>query len=203
MVNHHRHPDPLHTHFNHDGEELDGRLIKALTTTTIREMGDIPDPTLFTLDYAIERLVNATSSTEHRSNIPVETLAKRWGTTINVAKQTIQQTYQRGLRYLEGPLSRRFRTRQKKLDRKYLRTKMYTDTMFKEHPSARGNTCMQIFVTAEGFVTGEPMKTKSDAYISLDRVCRNFGVPQLLVSDNAKEETLGNWGRITKQYLIK
>ena len=80
---------------------------------------------------------------------------------------------------------------------------MYTDTMFKEHPSACGNTCFQIFVTAEGFVTGEPMKSKSDAYLALDHVCRNYGVPKLLVSDNAKEESLGNWGRITKQYLIK
>jgi hypothetical protein len=75
--------------------------------------------------------------------------------------------------------------------------------MFKEHTSARGNTCLQVFVTSEGFVTGLPMKSKSDAYLALDSVCRSYGVPKLLVSDNAKEETLGNWGRITKEYLIK
>ena len=161
------------------------------------------DPVMDTFDSAFQRFIGATSSTEHRSSIPVDTLARRWGTSINIAKQTLESTFQRGLRYLEGPLSRRFRTRQKQLDTKYLRTKMYTDTMFKEHPSARGNTCMQIFVTAEGFVYGEPMKTKSDAYLALDKVCRTYGVPQLLVSDNAKEETLGNWGRISKQYLIK
>jgi hypothetical protein len=80
---------------------------------------------------------------------------------------------------------------------------MYTDTMFKEKASARGNTCVQLFVTAEGFVAGRPMKSKSDAYEALDSICRTYGVPQLLVSDNAKEETLGNWGRVVKQYLIR
>jgi hypothetical protein len=62
---------------------------------------------------------------------------------------------------------------------------------------------VQLFVTSEGFVAGQPMKSKSDAHEVLDYVCRTYGVPQLLVSDNAKEETLGNWGRVTKHYLIR
>jgi hypothetical protein len=80
---------------------------------------------------------------------------------------------------------------------------MYTDTFFKDKVSACGNTCAQLFVTAEGFVTGRPLKTKADAHVVLELVCRKYGVPKLLVSDRAKEELLGEWGRVVKQNLIQ
>jgi hypothetical protein len=80
------------------------------------------------------------------------------------------KTIQRGLRYLEGALTRRFRTRQKQLENRYLATKMYTDTFFKDKVSARGNMCAQLFLTIEGFVTGRPLKTKADAYAILEYV---------------------------------
>jgi hypothetical protein len=47
------------------------------------------------------------------------------------------------------------------------------------------------------------MRSKADAYEVLEFVCREYGVPRVMVSDNAKEETLGNWGRIAKQNLLK
>jgi hypothetical protein len=114
----------------------------------------------------------------HRTYITVEVLARRWGTSVKTAERTIQQTTQRELRYLQGPLDRRFRTRQKQVDCKYLRTNIYTDTMFKEKASARGITCVQLFVTSEGFVAGQSMKSKADAYEVLDYLCRTYGVPQ-------------------------
>jgi hypothetical protein len=125
------------------------------------------------------------------------------GTSIQNAGETMSKTIQRGLRYFEGDLTRRFRTRQKQLENRYLATKMYTDTFFKEKVSARENTCAQLFVTAEGFVTGRPLKTKADAYTVLEYVCRKYGVPKLLVSNRAKEELLGDWGRVLKQNLIQ
>ena len=105
VINHFRYPDPLHLHFDQHGDEYDGRLIKSLTTLTISDTEALIDPSFNTFDNALQRYVGATSSTEHRSNIPIETLAKRWGTSIHTAKQPLEQTFQRGLRYLEGPLS--------------------------------------------------------------------------------------------------
>jgi hypothetical protein len=84
-----------------------------------------------------------------------------------------------------------FQTRQKQLGNRFLPTKMYTDTFFKDKTSARGNTCVQLFVTSEGFVERKPMKTKANAYIVLDHVCHKYSVPKVLVSDRAKEELLG------------
>jgi hypothetical protein len=197
--NYHRYPDPTHLHFDHNGDQLDGRYIRSVQTSLDPNI----DPYLNTFERSYNRFLYATSSTVHRTNVPIEVLARRWGTTLNTAERTLTQTTQRGLRYLEGPLDRRFRTRQKQLDCKYIKTNMYTDTMFKEKPSVCGNTCFQLFVTSEGFVAGQPMKSKAHAYDALDYICRTYGVPQLLVSDNAKEETLGDWGRITKHYLIR
>jgi hypothetical protein len=80
---------------------------------------------------------------------------------------------------------------------------MYTDTFFTNKTSARGNTCAQLFVTAEGFVAGKPMKSKGDAYEVLNFICREYRIPKMLVSDNAHEETLGYWGRVAKQTLLR
>jgi Reverse transcriptase (RNA-dependent DNA polymerase) len=211
MVHHSRYHDPRHLHFNADGAPMDGRSFGAVymhhSTPTV-DNHDVPvDPSLCTFDYTYNltatRHIHATSSKEHRSGVPPEILARRWGTSVTTAAATLAKTTQRGLRYLQGPLSRRFRTRQKQLQNRFLNTRMYTDTLFKEKTSARGNTCVQLFVTAEGFVAGQPIKGKGDAFEVLEYMCREYGIPRLLVSDNAKEETLGNWGRIIKQNLIK
>jgi hypothetical protein len=111
-------------------------------------------------------------------------------------------TTQRGLRYLEGPLSRSFRTREKQLDNRFLSTKMYIDTFFKDKISARGNTCAQLFITSEGFVAGKPLETKAEAYVVLENLCSKYGIPNLLVSDGAKEEQFGEWGRVVQKNLI-
>ena len=46
------------------------------------------------------------------------------------------------------------------------------------------------------------MKTKGKAYLSLNSLCRDIGIPKILVTDGAKEEYFGEWGRIVKEYLI-
>jgi hypothetical protein len=50
----------------------------------------------------------ATNSNIHQANIPFETLARRWGTSINTAERTLKQTTQRGLQYLQASLDGRF-----------------------------------------------------------------------------------------------
>jgi hypothetical protein len=46
------------------------------------------------------------------------------------------------------------------------------------------------------------MASKGDAYEALEDFCRNVGIPKLLVTDQAKEEMLGDWERVRKQNLI-
>jgi hypothetical protein len=169
MVSHQQYPDPCHPHYDQNGDELDGRQISALARVAAYKY---LEPSLDTFDLTLQRSIATTSSKEHRSTVPVETLARRWGTSVHNSVDTLKKTTQRGLRYLEGHLTRRFRTRQKQLDNCFLKTKMYTDTFFKDKVSARGSTCAQLFVTSEGFVAGKPMKSKAETHEVLEFVCR-------------------------------
>ena len=209
MVSHHTNPGFHHHYASHTsaGHALDGRdigsissdrtqLRQASTVSTQRIIDDFPSTS------HDSRVINATSSKERRSRQPIATLARRWGTNITTARAAMESTVQRGWRQLTGDLTRRFRTRQTQLQNNYLRTNMYSDTHFASVKSVRGYTCAQVFVTREGYCEGDPMKSKADAYLSLERVCREVGIPRLLVTDRAGEELYGDWARVVKKNLI-
>lgn len=162
------------------------------------------DPSIATYDVALQRYISASTTSAHRSKVPSSVLAKRWGTSVETATQTLLTTTQRGVRYLEGSLDRRFRTRQRQLQNRWLNTKVYIDTLFNDVTSSQGCKAAQIFVTSEGFASGRPLQSKGDAYEALEEFCHDYGIPQLLVSDMANEEQLGRWEEeVRKQNLIK
>ena len=83
-----------------------------------------------------------------------------------MAKRTRQVTTQREIRYLQGNLDRRFKTRLTKTRRQLLYTKVYANTIFSSPKSVRGNTCAEIFMTSEGLVNGMVVEIKSGAYLA-------------------------------------
>ena len=78
-------------------------------------------------------------------------------------------------------------------------TKVYADTMFSSQKSVHGNTCAEIFMTSEGLVNGMVMKTNGEAYLALEKFCKEDGIPNLLVTDMEKKEMYGEWVYIVKQ----
>lgn len=210
MVSHHTNPG-FYYHYatqTPTGDSIDGRNIGSQTSDRSQlrfasTVSSIPIVNDFPCPFHDNRVVSATSSKERRSRQPVATLARRWGTNITTATEALNLTVQRGWRQLTGDLTRRFRTRQTQLANNYLRTNMYSDTHFASVKSVRGYTCAQVFVTREGFCEGNPMKSKADAYLSLERVCREVGIPRLLVTDRAGEELYGDWARVVKKNLIQ
>ena len=63
-------------------------------------------------------------------------------------------------------------------------------------------SCGQMTVTLEGHETVYPMKKKSKAGLKLNKWIVDYGILDLLVSDNAQEETYGTWGDVMKKYLL-
>jgi hypothetical protein len=59
-----------------------------------------------------------------------------------------------------------------------------------------------IIRNVRGFLAGKPLQSKADTYTVLEYVCQNSGIPKLLVSDGAREEKFGNWGKVAKQNLL-
>jgi hypothetical protein len=150
-----------------------------------------------------ERLTAATSSRDHRANVTSAELARRWGTSDAVAATALKVTTQRGFRQLLSPLQRRFRTRQAHLALPFLKTTVYSDTLFHDLKSIRGNNCGQIFVSTDEFGAFYPLRSKADAFDALNSFVKEFGVMDKLVTDNAGEQLGENWEQVRKKYLIK
>jgi hypothetical protein len=87
------------------------------------------------------------------------------------------------------------------MSHKRLRTPVYTDTLFYDVISVWGNTCAQLFVSENGHAKIYPMSSKGQAFDKLGSYCSTIGIPKFMVSDNAGEETGGEWDRVRKKYL--
>jgi hypothetical protein len=73
---------------------------------------------------------------------------------------------------------------------------MYTGTLdAKTVVSKRGNKYAQIFATRFGWYRAFPIKAKSDAHLGLSTLFARDGVPNVMVMDGAKEQTLGDFQR--------
>ena len=86
------------------------------------------------------------------------------------------------------PLTRRYITDLLLQRLRRLKCRFYTDTLFAKDKSIVGNTCDQIFTDGE-FVQLIPMRYKSEADTTLDRINRYIGVENEISMDNAPEKT--------------
>jgi len=125
------------------------------------------------------------------------------GTSLEVADKTLQSSTQRGFRYTDNEITPHFHTRQAHMSHKHLRTPVYTDTLFNDIMSVWGNTCAQLFVSDNGHAKIYPMSSKGQAFDKLDSYCSTIGIPKFMISDNAGEETGGEWDRVRKKYLFQ
>jgi Reverse transcriptase (RNA-dependent DNA polymerase) len=180
----------------HDDQQLDGeedeiynpdsfsrRLIKSVQVS-------LPSPQKTNISAILsDTSVPPTfSSEDRRAEVTPQTLSDRWMVGLQQATLTLKNTTQRYVRSALLPLARRY-----KADRIFhlprLQGEWFTDTVFGRVKSKDGNTCGQIFANESYFATFYPMDTKSKAGDALRVFCREFGVPERLVHDGAKEMT--------------
>jgi len=122
-----------------------------------------------------------------------EDLARLWNIPLKTAAQTIQVTTQKGIRMSIHPLHARYRTKQAQLWYNQLggrHGRFYTDTMFAQIKSTRGNDMAQIYVNDINFTRVFPIRAKSEVGDTLVDFIRDIGIPSEIVSDYAKE-TMG------------
>ena len=115
---------------------------------------------------------------------------------------TLKMTTQRGIRVMVDQLTRRFCTREAQLQYQYQHGPVYSDTLFHEKNSLRGYNSGQVMV-AENFHTKfYPMKSKADAFVSLNAYCMKYGIPNPIITDNAGEELGSDWDRVLEKFLM-
>jgi hypothetical protein len=72
----------------------------------------------------VARFIGATSSHDHRSLIQPEDMVRRWGTSVETARITLEEaTTQIDVHNIRGALGRRFKTQQQQLNHKQLTKK--------------------------------------------------------------------------------
>ena len=119
-----------------------------------------------------------------------------WNFSVDTARQVLSTTTQYAVREVNGPLSRRLRTRQAIFRNRRFRGRVYTDTMF-GITSMRGNKAAQLFVTDFGDVQIFGIKHKREAHLALSKYFRESGVPTSLHADGAPElKTSSKWKKV-------
>ena len=148
------------------------------------------------------KIVSRVQSAGRRTKVTPEELSRRWGIGLQTAIRTLQTTTQRGVRTYPLQLDRRVRTWNHHLKVGVNRCSVYTDTMFAKVTSIGGNKMAQVFVTDFGFLDFYPMKSRGEAGDKLEKHVRRYGIPMVLISDGAREETGGRMNKVAKLYHI-
>jgi hypothetical protein len=131
------------------------------------------------------------------------TLANRLGISQHICSATLKCTKQKASRNITEPFIHRVKTRQSALRYPRLNDYVYSDTMFSSVVSKpRQHTCAQLFVTSKRYEKVYPMRTKGQAGEMLNQFITNTGIPLGLITDGAKEETLGQWDEVRKKFLL-
>ena len=71
---------------------------------------------------------------------------------------------------------------------------MYTDTSFTSVASVHNNTCMQNWTDGLHYSLFYPMRSKAEAPTTITKMVHHMrGIPEVIVSDYAKEESSREW----------
>ena len=124
---------------------------------------------------------------------------------METAKQTLTTTWQEYTRSTDN-LVRRFKTarvhsRYRQLLGPY--STFYTDTLFSNVVSLRGNTCGQVYFNKANFYKFYPLRSKSDAHTTLIPLLELTGLPSGVHSDRAPELINGQFSNLLRKYRIR
>ena len=179
---------------------------KDLTTSALHASMNESACELNDFDHMLyyARVINGVTHTR-TSDITSEQLAKLWSISLDSAKRTLSATDQESLSVLEGKITRRVKT--KAHQRRYKQMGGYlgmfcTDTFKSNVTSLRGNKYIQLFCNRGNFNAAYPMKSKSHAPNALDRFLHEVGIPIEMLSDGAKELTLGEFKKTCQRHKI-
>ena len=184
------------------GDEIDTNdttLDKLLNSVDAIYEASVDDKT-----FIGNRVAYAIHSRKREHRIRPDTLARRWNIGLKTAADTLQSTTQEGVVNVILPGDRRVTRRLNFLRYPRVRLKLFMDTMFAKIKSIRQNAAAQIFTDGQGFDWFSPMKSKGGVHIAsaLDRLVRNIGIPETIVSDGAKEQVLGETAAKMNYYRI-
>ena len=145
-------------------------------------------------------------STSSRLELSADTLASNWNISVSDAKKTLQATTQNSVTIRQGHIHRRVKTTPHHLRYRHMTGYLglfCSDTFKVNVTSLRGNKYSQLFCNRGNFSKCYSMKKKSDAHHALDSFIHDVGIPEEMLTDNAKELHLGEWGKTCRRRKIR
>ena len=131
----------------------------------------------------------ATYIDKRHHGISADLLERKWGIGLDKSTRKIQPTTQDNVRSALKLLTWRYRTDFLLQRLRRLNCIFYIGTLFAKDKSIVGNKCAQIFTDRE-FLKRIPMRSKSEAGTTLDRINRDTGVENEIFMDNAADQTI-------------
>jgi hypothetical protein len=131
--------------------------------------------------------IGATNTKSRHYRVTPDILAQRFDCGLETARKTLAATSQYGVRQATHPLTRRYRTDLLQLKYHRLSDEWYTDAMFPDVQSIRGDKAAQVYTNGD-FIWVYPMKLKSETGESLQVFSEDVGLPRKLIFDGAAEQ---------------
>ena len=129
----------------------------------------------------------STYTDKRHHGISADILARKLWIGLDKSNLTLKSTTQDHMRSALKPLTRRYRTYFLSQRLRQLNCRFCVDTLFAKGKSIAGNTCAQIFTDGE-FVQIIPMRSKSEAGTTLDRINRDVGAAKEIFMDNEPKQ---------------
>ena len=126
-------------------------------------------------------------SKDRHSRTTPEELSERWGLSIAQAALTLKATTRRLVRSALMPLARRYRV-DRMFEPNRLSGTFTTDTMDMRCNSIHGERYCQVFANKEFFEAAYQIEKQGDAYEPIEWFVQDYGAPEILISDGAKEQ---------------
>jgi ribosomal protein S25 len=150
-----------------------------------------------------QQFISSLSSEQRRSILSPELLAKRWGIGLSVAKTTLENTTQTGIRNIFLRSERKVRKKAPWLSYPLLKSDFYTDHMLSKIKDVHNHNCGSVFTNGLGYDRFYPWRSKGEHPSALKEFINDVGIPKTLISDNALEEVYGESRKICQKYHIR
>ena len=133
--------------------------------------------------------ISAIGSNKRHARATPEEISAKFGCGLETARKTLNATTQYGVRTAVGPLTRRYRTDLMQSRHRRIRSTFYNDTMFCKTLSLKGNKSAEVFTDGSYVsVVPTPNKTGETVALALRELIQEVGIPQKMVTDDAKEK---------------
>jgi hypothetical protein len=145
----------------------------------------------------------STAETKPRYRLTPVILSQKWNVGLEAAKRTLRVTTQKGIRTAADlSIARCWGTNDRRMRYKQLKTDLFTDDTFANIASTRGNTGGQVYTNATDWVKIYPTPSKGGCHEMFDLLTHREGIPDTLIPDQAKEETMRQMRKKVRQARV-